>query len=603
MNAKESSLAPSSQEGMGALVYEGACAFRVWAPHADAVYVTGSFNDWAEEEAPLAREENGFWSGDVPTAGVGDEYKYRIVNGDQALMRNDPYARMLGSGGQNTVISEPTFDWGDAQLEMPSWNDLVIYELHVGTFHDRGKEGPGTFEGVIEKLDYLKDLGVNALQLMPVTEFPGGISWGYNPSHPFTVETGYGGPQGLKELVKAAHEAGLAILLDVVYNHFGPSDLDLWRFDGWYENEKGGIYFYNDVRAHTPWGDTRPDYGRDEVRRYIRDNAMMWLHEYRLDGLRWDATAYIRTVEGHDNDRDLPHGWSLLQWLNGEINGEQPWKLSIAEDVGSNDWIVREPGDDGAGFDAQWDTLFVRGVRDVLLLPDDESRDLQKLAQLLARRYNSDAFERIIYTESHDDVANGKARIPEEIDPEDADSQFAKKRSALGAALVLTAPGVPLLFQGQEFLEDGWFQDEKPLDWSRLERFGGIHALYRDLIHLRRNLEGTTAGLQGQHLDVFHVNDADKIIAYHRWKEGGPGDNVVVLLNLANQAHEGHEVGFPRGGRWQVRFNSDWQGYDEGFSDFGGAEIDVQEEEYDGQPFKGNLDLAPYGVLILSQDE
>ncbi len=127
-------------------------------------------------------------------------------------------------------------------------------------------------------------------------EFAGDRSWGYNPAHPFAIESTYGGPAGFQRFVKAAHQKGIAVLVDVVYNHFGPSDLSLWQFDGWSENGMGGIYFYQDWRANTPWGDTRPDYGRREVRQYIRDNALMWLEDYRCDGLRFDATAYIRNV-------------------------------------------------------------------------------------------------------------------------------------------------------------------------------------------------------------------------------------------------------------------------------------------------------------------
>src|SRR6185503_14637021 len=134
------------------------------------------------------------------------------------------------------------------------------------------------------------------------------------------------------------------VILDVVYNHFGPGDLDLWRFDGWGENDLGGIYFYNDWRSETPWGHTRPDYGRGEVRRFIRDNALMWLEDYRVDGLRFDMTVYIRNVDGSNDDgpgdaRNLGGaGWTLLQWVNDEVNRAQPWKVTMAEDLQGNAW-------------------------------------------------------------------------------------------------------------------------------------------------------------------------------------------------------------------------------------------------------------------------
>ena len=124
------------------------------------------------------------------------------------------------------------------------------------------------------------------IELMPVNEFAGDISWGYNPAYPYAVEEAYGGPDGLKEFIDASHGLGMGVVLDVVYNHLGPSDLDIWQFDGWQENDKGGIYFYNDYRSATPWGDTRPDYGRQEVRDYLTDNALMWVNEFHADGLQ-----------------------------------------------------------------------------------------------------------------------------------------------------------------------------------------------------------------------------------------------------------------------------------------------------------------------------
>ena len=254
---------------------------------------------------------------------------------------------------------------------------------------------------------------------MPAMEFAGDVSWGYNPAHIFAVESAYGGPEGFKAFVEAAHRSGIAVILDVVYNHFGPSDLDLWRFDGWSENDKGGIYFYNDWRSDTPWGDTRPDYGRGEVRQFIRDNALYWLDEYHLDGLRFDMTLYIRQVRGDEGDDGdaLEEGWSLLQWINGEIAERFPGRITIAEDLRNRAEITAPIEDGGAGFGAQWDAQFVHPVREVLIAPRDEARHMATVAHALTHHYNGDAFRRVIYTESHDEVANGKARIPHEIAP------------------------------------------------------------------------------------------------------------------------------------------------------------------------------------------
>ena len=383
---------------------------------------------------------------------------------------------------------------------------------------------------------------------MPVAEFAGDFSWGYNPAHPFAVATIYGGPDALKRFVKAAHEQGIAVIMDVVYNHLGPSDLDLWQFDGWSENEKGGIYFYEDRRSNTPWGETRPDYGRDEVRHYLRDNALMWFEEYHADGLRWDMIAYIKSIDGNTGNpaNDIPEGWSLMQWINGEIKQRFPGKISIGESMKNNPWVTKEVGAGGAGFNAQWDAEFVHPVRQAVIIRDDNVRDLGAVSSAIEHRYDLDVFRRIIYTESHDEIANGRARVPEEIWPGKVDSWFSKKRSTLGGALVLTSPGIPMLFQGQELLEDRWFQDKDPIDWSRTEGENGILSMYRDLIALRRNRSGVTRGLCGQNIHLYHFNDGAKLIAFHRWDQQGPKDSVVVVVNMMNQNRDNYVIGFPR---------------------------------------------------------
>ena len=586
---------------MGTILYPGGAAFRVWAPFASEVFAAGDFNHWSTTANPFASEGNGYWSVDVPGAKIGDEYQFVIRNGAQPLIRRkNPYASEVVNSSGNALIHDPSFDWTGDNFVMPSWNELVLYEMHVGTFHDTHGSGPGTFDDVLPKLPYLRDLGINAIEIMPVMEFPQDYSWGYNPSQPFSVESALGGPQGLHRFVMAAHAQSIAVILDVVYNHFGPSDLDLWRFDGWFDaDHNGGIYFYDNVRAHTDWGDTRPDFGRPAVRQYIRDNALFWLTKYRVDGLRFDSVSNIRMAEG----RDLPDGWSLLQWLNTEIRATQPSKITVAEDLQNNDWITKDTGAGGAGFGSQWDAGFVHPIRQAIVTANDSDRDLLAVRDALYHLYNGDATQRVIYTESHDEVANGHQRVPEEIWPGNAGSWFSRKRSTLGAALVFTAPGIPMIFQGQEFLEDKYFRDAELLDWAKLKTYAGIHTLYRDLIRLRRNGFDQTRGLRGQHLNVHHVNNVDKMLAFHRWETGGPGDDVVVVANFANRGYDSYALGFPRGGQWRVRFNSDWRGYGADFGDQPGYDTVAETGARDGMPFRANVGMGPYSVLILSQDD
>lgn len=603
----------STHIGMGSISYEGGTAFRVWAKFASAVYVTGSFNNWSTTANPLVDEGNGYWSVDVPTAKEGDRYRYVIhspfIKSESGELRTDPYCQhVLDNENGDGIIARDNFDWGSNIFNMPPWNELVIYELHVASFN-RTADKPGDFSSIIEKLGILKDLGINAIELMPIFGFAGEYSLGYNPAFPFDIESNYGEPRDFKNFVKKAHEFGIAIILDVVYNHFGPQELDfsLWRFDGWSENGRGGIYFYNDERVDTPFG-PRPDYGRPEVRQFIRDNAFIWLEEYQIDGLRFDSTVNIRNFYGNNNDpaHDLPEGWSLMQQINSEIDNKMPWKITIAEDLQNNEWITRNPGLGGAGFDSQWGSSFYYPVVNAVITANDSDRNMYSIRDAILQRFESDAWKRVIYSENHDEVAaiNNKIRLPEAIWHGHADSWFARKRSTLAAAIVFTSPGIPMIFQGQEFLEWGSWSDSGSLDWGKKDQFAGIWSLYQSLIRLRRNWFNNTRGLQGQKVNVYHVNDNDKVIAFHRWDKGGIGDDVIVVVNMANRSYDSYSIGFPRGGLWSVRFNSDWNGYSPDFGNSPGYDTvaySTDGNDPDRIPYRGNIGIGPYSVLILSQ--
>jgi 1,4-alpha-glucan branching enzyme len=604
-------ISASNRPGMGAIPFDGGTTFRVWSQFADRIFVVGDFNQWAIDANPLVSENNGYWSLDVPEAQIDDRYRYVIyspfINGFQ--WRTDPYAkRVLDNENGDAVIVADDFDWGNSSFGMPSWNELVIYELHVASFN-RTPQIPGTFDSIIERLGVLRDLGINAIHLMPIFGFAGEYSLGYNPAFPFDLESNYGEPADFKQFVKTAHEFGIAIILDVVYNHFGPQDLDtsLWQFDGWNQNGRGGIYFYNDRRSQTPFGD-RPDFGRGEVRQYIRDNALMWLEEYRLDGLRFDSTVNIRNIFGNNNDpgNDLPEGWSLMQWINNEIDSRMPWKITIAEDLQNNEWINKTTGAGGMGFDSQWGSFFYFTIFNAVVALNDRDRNMFSVRDAILQRFEGDAWKRVIYSENHDEVAaiNNKVRLPDAIWRGNADSWFARKRSTLAAALVFTSPGIPMIFQGQEFLEWGSWKDNEGMDWSKKDRFSGIWDLYQSLIRLRRNWFNNTRGLQGQFVNVHHVNNNDKLIAFHRWDRGGPGDDVVVVVNMSDRSYDSYSIGFPSGGTWFVRFNSDWNGFSPDFGNQPGYNTTASNSnpgDPDRMPFRGNIGIGPYSVLILSQ--
>jgi 1,4-alpha-glucan branching enzyme len=591
------SLVPSSNPGFGAQVIGGDTTFRVWAPNATSVSVAGTFNSFSATANPLASESGGNWSVDVAGDQTGDEYKYVI---DGTIWKNDPYAEdVTNSVGNSVVVSPAAYAW--SSFTTPGWTDMVIYQMHTGTYNDVPGGNPGTWATAITKLDHIQNMGFNAVKLMPVAEFASDFSWGYNPAHPFAPESIYGTPTDLKDFVDACHTRGIAVLIDVVFNHMGPSDLDLWQFDGWSTGGKGGIYFYQDWRSSTPWGDTRPDYGRTEVRTYLRDIAMYWLTDFNADGLRWDSTINIRT-QNNGGGGDIPDGWSLMQYINNEIDASMPWKISIAEDLQKNAWMTKSTGAGGAGFDSQWDAAFVHPIRAAIIEQNDANRDMNAVRDAIATIYNGDMVDRVVYTESHDEVANGKARVPEEIWPGNAGSWFSKKRSTLGAGLVFTSPGVPMIFQGQEFLEDGFFADTDPIDWAKATTYSGIVDLYTDLVGLRKNSGGKTAGLGGNNVNVHHVNNTGKLIAFHRWKNGGNGDDVIVVANFSGTGYSSYNIGFPSSGTWKVRFNSDWNGYDSSFGNWNAYDTTANSGAKDGMGYNANVGIGPYSVIILSKD-
>lgn len=584
---------------MGATILSEGVQFRLWAPNAQQVSVVGTFNNWDKRRHPMQSDGQGYWQTRLGEAAPGHEYRYWLRNGTQEFWRIDPYAREVSAEAANGIIHDPHFDWDGDSYELPLLNELVIYELHIGTFADQGGDGAGDFQSAARRLAYLQKLGVNCIELMPVAEVPDSRSWGYDAAHIFSVENSYGGAKALKAFVRTCHSMGIGVILDVVYNHLGPFGLDLWRFDGWYEREGGGIYFYQDHRALTPWGHTRPDYGRAEVRQFLSDNARMWLEEYHFDGLRYDSTVYMRTVDGLQGD--IADGWSLLQEMNAELRQRFPRKILIAEDLQGLPQITGSIETGGAGFHAQWCARFVHPIRRAVTEINDEQRDLDEIARAIQYCYNGDFCQRVIYSESHDEVANGHQRVTSEILANQPRGHLARKRATLAACLVFSSPGIPMVFQGQEFLESGWFQVNVPLDWDLSEQFSGIVGLYQDLIRLRLNRDGKTRGLTGSELTIHHLDHQHKVIAYLRRYSAGQGEEVVIVANFGHHTRADYRVGFPTTGSWRARFNSDWKRYD---PEFQSQPVDAlaDSQAWDGLPASAQITLPGYSMLMFSKD-
>ncbi len=575
-------MAWSARPGMGSIPYADengtGVTFRVWAPNASSVAVRGDFNGWGQ--TPLFDEGNGLWARDIPAARAGQEYQY-FINGQ--LWRRDPRARQVTGSTGNSIIYDPdAFDWNGTSIPEPWRNDLVLYQMHVGTFG--GQLPPSTFDRAVERLDHVRDLGINAILLMPVNEFPGQHSWGYNPTDLFAIATDYGGPRALKRFVRAAHEHGIAVFMDVVHNHYGPTDLDIWRFDGWYENNLGGIYFYNDERAHTPWGSTRPDYGRPEVRAFIRDQMFMWVEEYRIGGFRWDSVYHtIHSDWGHNQE-----GEHMLRDINWELMQEYPHVIRGSED---------HAFDYSMNFENQWDVAYRWDLRDTVVTGSDSDRNMYTIKNLLD---GWPGHHRVVFSEAHDYIAasHGRSRIPTEIHGEEPESIYSRKRSLLAAGIIMTTPGIPMIFQGQEMLETQAFHDDTPLRWDRANTFSGMVQAYTDLIHTRRNRRGGAQGLKGTGINVHHVNNDDKVIAYIRWDAGGQADDVVVVANFANTTwtNNDYNIAFPSAGTWHSHFNSDLTLYQEDFDNIGPAQVEAT-----GNPPSANVNMGRYSIQIFSK--
>jgi maltooligosyltrehalose trehalohydrolase len=432
---------------IGATPIDGGVRFRVWALAATSVEV--ELPDAEAKKITLQRDGQ-YFQGSAPAA-AGDRYWYWL---DGTLRRSDPASRSQPDGvyGPSQVI-DPAFAWSDSEWRGPALEECIIYELHVGTFTPRG-----TFDGVISRLDYLAELGITAVELMPVAQFPGNRNWGYDGVYPFAPQNSYGGPDGLKRLVDACHSRGVAVILDVVYNHLGPEGNYLHSF---------GPYFTD--RYRTPWGDAvnfdGPD--SDPVRHYFISNALYWITEYHIDALRLDAIHGIYDFSALHILRELAEAVHR----QGAALGR---RVQVIAESDLNDVRVIDPPESGGhGLDAQWNDDFHHALR-TLLTGDRKGYygDFGLFSHLVKgfregfvlsggysvyrrRRHGSSSANHppcrlVVFSQNHDQVGNRMAG-------ERPGEHLSLQQLMLAAATVLLSPYLPLLFMGEEYAEPAPF--------------------------------------------------------------------------------------------------------------------------------------------------
>ena len=578
---------------MGATLVADGATFRVWAPHARSVYAVGDFNDHRRDDASLlTRDELGHWRGFVAGVRDRDRYMFYVVGDGSEGPKRDPYARELEAPfPSECIIRCADFPWHESGFVTPAFQDLVIYQLHVGAFFTPNLPAKGgTFLDVARKIPYLAALGVTAIQLMPIQEFQTEFSLGYNGTDYFSPEMDFavddaalpsyteainhllddrgvtryrvedlrGEMNQLKALVDLAHLHGLAVILDLVYNHAGGDfgDESLYFFDrqATGAGHINSLYFTDKGHA----GGLVFDFGKPEVRDFLIQNAKFLLDEYRVDGFRYDQVSVI----DHDG---APHGWRFCQDLTSTIRAHRPGAFDKAEYWDVNPYIVKPPPE-GAGFDSSLTDglrIAIRRVIGEARAPDERPLDMAGLGRSLWPDGFAEHWQFVQGPENHDIVyVDREDRIARLGDPGNPRSWYGRSRARVAAAISLTAPGVPMLFMGQEFLEDKQWSDNIEFHSNLLLHWAGLDAadkqmldhlrFMRELIHLRWR----HPGLRAQGFRVVHTNDLARVLAFQRWREGS-GDDVIVVVHLSPFNRFDYRIGFPDGGEWREIFNSD----------------------------------------------
>jgi 1,4-alpha-glucan branching enzyme len=612
-----------SYEKLGAhrITHDGVAgvAFAVWAPNARRVSVVGDFNGWDGRRMPMRlRHAGGIWELFVPGLPAGTLYKYELLGPDGELLplKADPFAREteLPPGTASVVPYRSHHEWRDAEwmAERERRNHreapIAVYEVHLGSWR-RDLAAGGRYLDyrrlADELVPYVRDLGFTHIEILPVSEYPFDGSWGYQPTGLYAPTRRYGSPDDFRAFVDACHGAGLGLWLDWVPGHFPTDAHGLGRFDG------TALYEHADPRQglHREWNTYIYNYGRREVANYLLANALYWLREFHIDGLRVDAVAAMLYLdydrqEGEwvPNDyggRENLEAIAFLRRLNELAFGEGSGATTIAEESTAWPMVSRPTYVGGLGFGFKWNMGW---MHDTLryMSKDPVHRQYHHNDMTFGLLY---AFhENFILPLSHDEVVYGKGSLFAKM-PGDRWQRFANLRAYF--AFMWTHPGKKLLFMGGEFAQAREWNHDIGLDWQLLgdPLHAGVQRLVRDLNRLYRarpalhQLDNEAAGFAW--IDAANVDES--VLVYMR-RGRAEGELAVIACNFTPVPRIGYRIGVPQGGRWREAINTDAVEYGgSGIGNWGAVE--AEPSPMHGQPYSLSLQLPPLGVLIFTRDE
>ncbi len=636
---------------MGATLFADGTGFRTWAPNATAVSViAGAALPAAQDPAwrpgagdALVSLGDGSWGGFLPGLGDGDPYMFFVQGAGSTGWKRDSHARELtltpGFPNSFCIVRDPaSYPWHDQAWRSPAFSDLIIYQMHIGTWWAQDAAGNdvratrgGTFLDAAEKLGHLADLGVTAVQLLPVQEFETSFGLGYNgvdyfsPEGQYTVAAeeiparlaginavlaGFGQPpllpaqltpgiNQLKCLIDLCHLHGIAVILDLVYNHAGGGfdDHSIWFYDRQVNGDLNHSLFFTDQG----WaGGEIFAYWNDWVAQFLIDNADFFLREYRIDGIRYDE---VRVIENNG-------GRGFCQDLTQTVRATNPAAIQIAEYWNPDRPSAVRPPPDGLGFDAELGDRLRDALRGLLVQTgggEGASLDLSAVAGALGGTSAlGDPWRTVQILENQDLTYaghDGAARVPMLADAADRRSWYARSRSRVASTLLLTAPGIPSLFMGEEFLEDKNWSDDRGANgliwWEGLAADDPtmrdfLHCM-TDLIHLRRTLPA----LRASGVRVSRAENYDRVLVLHRWVEW-QGEDVVIVASLDENPKHGYAIGLPFAGTWREAFNSDaYDGFPNPWTVGNGGSIQAEGPPLDGFPASATLTLPANGTLLL----